>query len=322
MERSADESFAPAPSAAFGALRGLLGAVWLLNAGFQAYAWLWPPREQAAAALLRAYGAPLSGAPAWLQPYLAAVVHGVQAAGPRSVALLMVLIDLVIALSLLSGRGLWAGAWLGIVYSAFCWSTLDSLGYPYAHGQTDPGVFVGYLITFVMVLAAHDRTARFPGERDADYDPFRAGRLLFGLLWAFDAALKWQPYFLTHFMAQLSGAPAGQPGWIAAYIGFVIAIVRAVGPMLVAIGVALLETMLALSLLSGLALRVSLPLGVLYGLAVWTTAEGWGGPYTSAGTGVRGNVIGNVIIYVIVFLYLWAASASAPRAKPGLSRLA
>lgn len=326
MEHAANDTFtfaappstAHRPVAVFTGLRRLLGAVWLLNAGFQAYAWLWTPR--AAANLLHAYSKPLTSAPAWLQPYLSAVLHGVQAAGPHWVALLMVLLDLVIAGSLLSGRWLRSCAWLGIAYCLFCWSTLDSFGYPYAHGQTDPGVFVNYMLTFVMVLAANDRSAALPGERAMARDPFRAGCVLFGLLWTVDAVLKWQPYFLTHFMAQLTAVLPGQPEWIAAYIGLVIAVVRAIGPTLVAIAVAVVESLLALSLLIGRGLRLSLPLGALYSLAVWTTAEGWGGPYTSAGTGVRGNVVGNVIIYVIVFLYLWAAALGARPTPPQATR--
>lgn len=327
MDHAAEHRFSFVPPAgavrawdAFATLRRLLGALWLLNAGFQAYAWLWPPR--AAARLLHAYSKPLAAAPGWLRPYLDAVVRGVGTVGPHWVALLMVLLDLAIALALLSGRWLRAISWLGIAYCLFCWSTLDAFGYPYAGGQTDPGVFVNYALAFAMVLAALDRVARLPGERASRADPFRAARLLFGLLWAFDAALKWQPYFLTHFTAQLTGALPGQPAWIAAYLGLVIAAVHAIGPTLVAILVALVETALALSLLTGYALSASLPLGALYSLAVWTTAEGWGGPYTAAGTGVRGNVAGNVIVYVIVFMYLWAARAAAsPRPKAGLSRL-
>jgi uncharacterized membrane protein YphA (DoxX/SURF4 family) len=298
---------------AFDGLRTLLGAIWLLNAGFQTYAWLWPARSQANAALLHAYSSSISGAPGWLHPFLMLIVHSIQAAGPHSVALAMVIIDLVIALSLLTGRWVWWCSWLGIAYCLFCWTTLESLGYPYTQGQTDPGVFINYVLAFVFVLSAHAWAHARPGERPTDYDPFRTARILFGILWVVDAALKWQPYFLTHFTAQLTGALPGQPPWIAAYIHFVIGSVQAIGPLTVAVIVAIVETLLALSLLSGRGLRLALPLGALYCLAVWTTAEGWGGPYTSAGTGMRGNVFGNAIIYVIMFLYLWAAPALAPR---------
>lgn len=322
-----DQSRTRTRASRFAALRVLLGAIWLLNAGIQAYSWLWPAPAQGSSALLHAYSKSIASAPAWLQPYLDAVVHGVQHVGPRWVALAMVLIATGIGISLISNRWVTRVSWVGIVYCLFCWSTLDSFGYPYAHGQTDPGVFINYILAFVMVLSA--RSASLPGEPRVGRDPFRTARILFGLLWTVDAVLKWQPYFLTHFTAQLTGVLAGQPAWIAAYIDLVIRVVQFIGPFPVAVLVALVESLIALSLLSGRGLRLSLPLGALYCLSVWTTAEGWGGPYTSAGTGVRGNVLGNVIIYVVLFLYLWAAQTRAPAsgddapgAKAGLRRLA
>jgi uncharacterized membrane protein YphA (DoxX/SURF4 family) len=285
-------------------LRILVGIIWLINGAFQAYAWLLPG-DQSAANLLHAFTGPVASAPAWLAPYLTAVVHGIQSVGPHVVAGVMVLLDTVIGLALVSGAAVVPFSILGILYSLFCWTTLDSFGYPYAHGQTDPGVFINYALVFVFVLSARGVERRPSGLTGQAGTGLVIARILFGLLWAFDAALKWQPYFLTHFTDQLTGALPGQPAWIAAYIGFVIGVVNLIGPMVVASIVAVVETLLALSLLSGWGLRLFAPLGILYSLAVWTTAEGWGGPYTSAGTGVRGNVVGNVIIYVVMFLYLW-----------------
>ena len=285
-------------------LRVLLGIIWLVNGGFQAYAWLLPG-EQSAANLLHAYSKPLATAPAWLAPYLAAVIHGIDTVGPHVVAGIMVLLDVLIGLSLISGFGVAAFAILGIAYSLFCWTTLDSFGYPYAHGQTDPGVFIPYALAFIFVLSARRIERRSYAEAGDKGTDLAIGRILFGLLWAVDAALKWQPYFLTHFMDQLTGALPGQPPWSTTYIDWVIGIVHTIGPLAIAIIVAVVETLLALSLLTGRGLRLFVPLGILYSLAVWSTAEGWGGPYTSAGTGVRGNVVGNVITYVVLFLYLW-----------------
>lgn len=65
--------------------------------------------------------------------------------------------------------------------------------------------------------------------------------------------------------------------------------------------------MIAASLLSGRGLKLFVPIGLLYSLAVWTTAEGWRGSYITAGTRVLGNVLGNVIIYAFIFAYLWVA---------------
>ena len=77
-----------------------------------------------------------------------------------------------------------------------------------------------------------------------------------------------------------------------------------VGPVPVAVIVALVETVIALGLLSGRGLRFLLPIGIAYSLGVWATAEAFGGPYSAMGTGVRGNVIGNVIVYLVPFFFL------------------
>ena len=73
--------------------------------------------------------------------------------------------------------------------------------------------------------------------------------------------------------------------------------------------VAIIETGIALSLLTGWLLRVVAPLGFLYSLAVWTTAEGWGGPYTTSGTGIRGDVIGNALLYAVIFMFFMVPAA-------------
>lgn len=297
-----------APRRPFRLIVALFGLIWITNAGFQFYAWLGQPAGQGSRNLIRAFIKPAAGAPSWLKPYILAVAHGVERIGPEKIAVIMIVIAALIGLSLLFRVGVTVAAWLGIAYCFFCWTSLNALGYPYAGGQTDPGVFVPYMISFVFILSVlpvlkepQPGTARFPNQL------WNVARILFGLLWAFDAALKWQPGFLFHFMSQLTSVLPGQPRWIAAYLGFVIIIVRAVGPLLVATVTALIESLIALSLLTGRALRLFVPLGFLWSLSVWSTAEAFGGPYTSAGTGVRGNVIGNVFIYAIIFTLLLAS---------------
>lgn len=307
--------------ARFRPLVSLFGVIWLLNAAFQFSAWLRPPGGAGGARLLHVFSKAVGAAPSWLRPLLAAITGAVSAIGPHWIALAMVAIALLLGLSLVFGVRLRTACWAGIVYSAFCWVALCALGYPYAGGQTDPGVFPAYLIAFVFVLSLTPMLAPRPGAPPAAWPTgtlWAAGRLLFGLLWAFDAALKWLPAFLAHFLDQLTPAMQGQPAWIAAYIGVIILVVKAVGPMLVAVTIALIETAMAASLLAGQWLRFSLPLGFLYSLAVWTSAEGFGGPYSAAGTGVRGNVLGNVLIYAVIFLFLMVPQG----VRPGSTRRA
>ncbi len=282
-------------------LRRLLGAIWLANAAFHYLAWVYSPGG--ANRVLAAFDQ-ARVAPPWLAPALSALHDGIATLGAERFALFLILLEVLLGLALLTGYRVRTFLVLGLAYSAFCWVALDALGYPYGGGQTDPGVFIAYLLAFLFAWRALGLIEGAPAEAE----PFRRERLLFGLLWAFDAALKWQPYFLTHFMDQLLPAAQGQPVWIAAYIRGIAAAVQWIGPGIVAILVAVAETLLAASLLGGWFLRYAVPLGAAYSLAVWSTAEGFGGPYGLTGTGVRGDVLGNVLIYVYLFAYLWSAT--------------
>ncbi len=285
-------------------LTRIFGLIWLINAAFQATAWLIVPAARAN--FLHALAKPAAKVPQWIRPLLLVALHGAQAAGPPIVAGCMVLIALLLGVSLLSGWKLALGASVGIVYSTVCWVFLNGFGFPYSGGQTDPGVFVAYAIAFLFVLSvAPALQSRSAEARKPCPHLWHAASILFGLLWLFDAALKWLPAFLLHFTSQITAVIPGQPAWIAAWLGFVAALIHAVGPIPVAVLVGLSETVVALGLLSGKWLRLLIPFGMAYSLAVWATAEAFGGPYSMAGTGVRGNVLGNVLIYLIPFLFLW-----------------
>ena len=285
----------------------LFGAIWVGNALFQATAWLIVP--SAAHNFLHALAKPASKVPDWIRPLLLAALEITRTLGPGIVAAVLVALAVFLGLALLSGRKVALAARTGLVFSTVCWVFLDGFGFPYGGGQTDPGVFVAYATAFLFVLAS------VPAVDGRSEDGTTAGRrwhiarISFGVLWLFDAALKWLPAFLFHFSSQITSVIPGQPHWIAAWLGFVVAVVHAVGPVPVAVLVGLSELAIAIALLTGKWLRVFVPFGAAYSLAVWATAEAFGGPYSTAGTGVRGNVLGNVLIYLIPFLFLWVGGA-------------
>ncbi|MEO9227390.1 MAG: hypothetical protein ABI216_00360 [Devosia sp.] len=124
-------------------------------------------------------------------------------------------------------------------------------------------------------------------------------RIAFGLVWAVDAYFKWQPAFQSGFVAYLTGALDGQPTLVKAWIGFWVNIVG-VNPHLFAVIVALGETALAFALILGLFSNLAALGGLLLCLVIWTTAEGFGGPYAPGSTDV-----GTAIIYIFVFAALF-----------------
>lgn len=139
-------------------------------------------------------------------------------------------------------------------------------------------------------------------------EPWRARafgvlRVVFGLVWAIDAYFKWQPAFQTGFVTYLGSALDGQPIWVKAWIGFWINIVQ-VNPHFFAIVVALGETALAIGLIFGLLTNVAALGGVLLTLVIWTTAEGFGGPYAAGSTD-----IGTAIIYLFVLVALFLSQS-------------
>ncbi len=69
---------------------------------------------------------------------------------------------------------------------------------------------------------------------------------------------------------------------------------------LVAIG----ETAIAIALIVGAFSNLTYLVGVLLSIVIWTSAEGFGGPYVAGSTD-----IGAAIIYVLVFAGLFLANA-------------
>ena len=128
-------------------------------------------------------------------------------------------------------------------------------------------------------------------------------RIAFGLVWAIDAQFKWQPAFQTGFVKYLTGGLDGQPALVKAWIGFWIDIVK-VNPHVFALIVAVSETALAIALILGVLSNLADLGGVLLALVIWSTAEGFGGPYKAGSTD-----IGASIIYFLVFVALFLSQS-------------
>lgn len=251
------------------------------------------------------------GQPDWLVVYGHMMADIVQHAGNGKVAMATVVLNGILAISLITGIWLRYLAWIGVLFNLWLWSTVGGMGGPYIQGATDPGTAIIYALTFMFVIITHawERISLYNGKCYHYISPtaLAAGRILFGCIWLFDAFWKWQPYFLTHALTYLQQSQQGQPVWIIEYIGLVITIIQFIGPVVFGVIAALSETLIALSLITGLFLRWMLLFGVVYSAVLWTTAEGFGGPYGIGFTGNKGDVLGTINIYIIIFLFLIAA---------------
>jgi nitrite reductase (NO-forming) len=121
-------------------------------------------------------------------------------------------------------------------------------------------------------------------------------RMAFGVVWAVDASLKWQPAFQANFQQILSSVAKGQPGFLNWWFGLWQFVVSGRAPIF-GIMTASTETYLAVALLTGFARRFTYSVGILYGLFVWSVAEGFGGPYMPGTT----TDVGAAIIYSLLF---------------------
>jgi uncharacterized membrane protein YphA (DoxX/SURF4 family) len=129
-------------------------------------------------------------------------------------------------------------------------------------------------------------------------------RIAFGLIWAIAAWLKWQPDFQNHFLDQVSSAKDGQPPLIQGWITFWIHLVS-INPLLFARIEAGIETALAICLILGVFSNLTYIVGFLLSLGIWSTAEGFGGPYTLG----HSTDVGTALPYAIIFAILFCVSA-------------
>src|SRR5215469_17893708 len=139
--------------------------------------------------------------------------------------------------------------------------------------------------------------------------PKDALRIGFGIIWLIDAVLKWLPGFKDSYMSTIMGIKAGQPGWLQPWFQFWISLQHPAATFFWAL-VATCETLIALALIFGFARKLTYCAAIVFSLLIWSTAEGFGGPYTSGASD-----IGTAVIYAVVFAGLLALSYYAGPAR-------
>ena len=142
-----------------------------------------------------------------------------------------------------------------------------------------------------------------------------ATRVLFGVIWAIDAVLKWLPGYRRHYIGNLKSVAQGQPTWLHGWFHFWIRL-QSDAPTVFAVVTGVTETGLAVVLLLGVARRVGYAAGAVYALLVWAVGEGFGGPYVSGTTDV-----GTGIIYTMLFVALLTFAPPARRDRVSLDRV-
>lgn len=123
-------------------------------------------------------------------------------------------------------------------------------------------------------------------------------RVAFGVVMAVDAWLKWLPTFAAHYVGYLQNAAKGQPDWLAPWFDYWLRVVSSHPDFFIS-ATRIIETAIAIGLLLGVARRLTYLVGALFSLLIWSTAGGFGGPYTSGATN-----LGPALVYALVFVAL------------------
>lgn len=123
-------------------------------------------------------------------------------------------------------------------------------------------------------------------------------RAAFGVIWAINAYLIWQPDFAAHFVGYFQNAAQVQPSWLQPWFALWLALVTPAAGVFVWL-TRVLETVIAIGLLLGLARKWTYLIGGAFSLLLWSTVDGFGGPYV-----VEARNPGPALVYVLVFVAL------------------
>lgn len=135
------------------------------------------------------------------------------------------------------------------------------------------------------------------------YRAIGVARILFGAVWAIDALLKWQPSFSAKLAGYLTDAARDRAPWVVSWVHLWLGMVT-LAPTTFGVAVALIETVIAVGLLTGAFSNLIHIGGGIFSLFLWSTAEGFGWPGAPGPSGA-----GTALCYFILFLVLFAVRA-------------
>ena len=138
-------------------------------------------------------------------------------------------------------------------------------------------------------------------------------RILFGVIWLIDGALKFVPGFAAAFSGAITGN--GQPAWLQGWFSFWATQVNG-NTVFWAYFVGSLEVALGLALIFGFMRKFAYVGGAILSLFIWAVPEGFGGPYGPGATD-----IGTGAMYAMLFLALILINATYGPSKWSLDHL-
>jgi thiosulfate dehydrogenase [quinone] large subunit len=131
-----------------------------------------------------------------------------------------------------------------------------------------------------------------------------AMRIIFGIIWGIDGALKFWPGFAQTMPSMMANVSSGQPPFLTGWFTFWTNLVLSNPPMF-AYTQGIVELTISIALILGLMRKVVYIGGLLMSLVIWAVPEGFGGPYGPGSTD-----IGTGIVYAFAFALLIVISAA------------
>ena len=134
-------------------------------------------------------------------------------------------------------------------------------------------------------------------------------RIAFGLVWLFDAILKFDPAFYNGMVQLIKDADGGGPAWLDGWYNFWVSFLGSAPHFFTFIVIAL-EFMIAIALLVGLGRKLIYAIGIVFSFLLWSIAEGFGRIFVGGETDPNAG-----IIYMLLFFLLFIVDTGAVPAK-------
>ncbi|HEY1197364.1 MAG TPA: DoxX family protein [Thermoplasmata archaeon] len=154
-------------------------------------------------------------------------------------------------------------------------------------------------------------------------------RILVGIVWTVDGALKFYSGFAGNFLTDLQGTQQSAPSWLSGWFTFWVNVTTP-NPTAVVYTVGAFELLLGFALILGFMRKIAYAGGVLLALLIWSIPEGFGGLYTitpettDIGTGIlyAFAMSGLILINAAHGPSRWSLDYYIERRFPGWARIA
>jgi uncharacterized membrane protein YphA (DoxX/SURF4 family) len=126
-------------------------------------------------------------------------------------------------------------------------------------------------------------------------------RIIFGVVWAIDGALKIQPGYVELFPNSIKDAASGQPSWLAGWFLFWESTTSS-NPALYVYSTIFLELALAFCLIFGFLRKPAYLVSLFLSLLIWSVPEGFGGPYGPGSTDIGTGIVYAILSFMLLLI--------------------